>query len=104
MPTADDIAQQQALLAAHRRTLAALLQQLALLSAAQAPPSVLNGIVDARASIAHCKAALHSWGVAVEDHPDDESPDTPRLPRFSTLHQLRPPVSDFVWHEQTVVH
>jgi len=104
MPTSEDIAQQQVLLAAHRRTLAVLLQQMALLGATQAPPSILNGIVDVRASIAHCKDALHSWGVVVEEHPDDESPDKPRHLRFSPPHQLRPPVSDFVGHEQTVEH
>src|SRR5439155_1121726 len=69
-----------------------------------APPSVLNGITDARASIARCKAALSAWGVAVQDYPDDQAPDAPGHPGSSTVHHLRPPVSDFVGHEQTVDH
>jgi predicted ATPase len=100
MPTADDIAQQQALLAAHRRTLAALLQQHALFGAAHAPPSLVNGIDDARASIARSKATLRAWGVAVEDHLDDQAPGTSTPLGSPILHQLRPPVSDFVGHEQ----
>lgn len=75
MPDADAIAQQQELLAVHRRTLAHLLQQVAQFSAGHLPAHVANGIAEARASIAHCKAALRGWGEMVEDRPDDAEPE-----------------------------
>jgi hypothetical protein len=74
MPNQDDIAAQQALLQAHRRTLGVLLEQEAKLGAAYAPPAIANGIAEARAAIAQIKRALREWGVAAEDLPDDEAP------------------------------
>jgi hypothetical protein len=64
---------QRALLVAHRRTLTIYLKQLATHSSANAPPSVEQGIREARAAIGQAKTALRKWGVAVDDHPDDEA-------------------------------
>lgn len=76
MPTQDDIVEQQQLLDAHRRTLAAYLKQQALVGGAQATPvAVTHGIAEARASIARVKRILRGWNVAVEDHPDDVATD-----------------------------
>jgi tetratricopeptide (TPR) repeat protein len=68
-------------LAAHRRTLAVYLRQLANLGADHAPPGVHNGIDKARAEIARLKAALRAAGVAVEDEIGDlATPDAETLP------------------------
>lgn len=64
------IANQQELLATHRRTLAHYtLQQAAL--GFLAPPAVTNGIHKAREEIRRIKARLREQGMDVEDHPDD---------------------------------
>lgn len=69
----DEIDQQQTLLATHRRTLVHLLQQAAQYGGeVSAPPSVSNGIHEARANIRHIKATLHGYGVPITEHPDDE--------------------------------
>jgi len=70
--TPRDIATQYKLLDAHRGTLATRLLQLAIHGTAHAPTEVISDIDTARERIAHCKAALRGWGVAVEDHPDDQ--------------------------------
>jgi outer membrane protein assembly factor BamB len=68
------IDQQEILLATHRRTLAHLLNQLALVGGrAYATPQVVNGIREARENIQHVKQALRDWGIAVADHPNDRS-------------------------------
>jgi predicted ATPase len=101
----EDIQLQQELLATHRRTLAHLIRQAAAYGGeTYAPTSVANGMHEARENIARITGVLRGWGVAFDEHPNDESPDAPRLPRFSTFHQLRFPVSDFVGHAQTVDH
>jgi uncharacterized protein YjbI with pentapeptide repeats len=69
----EEIAQQQTLLAIHRRTLAHELQRLALLTTAHAPPEIIHGIAEARANIARIKVILRASGVEVADHPDDEA-------------------------------
>src|SRR5215218_3524499 len=74
MPTQDDIANQQQLLAAHRATLAVYLIQRAQLGPGFAPPGVTNGIHVTCVEIRRCKAILAGWGEAVEDHPDDDGP------------------------------
>lgn len=71
-PTAEEVADQRALLAAHRQTLAIYLRQRAQFGSAYAPPAVEGGIREARAGIRRCVAALRGWGEAVADHPDDE--------------------------------
>jgi hypothetical protein len=69
----DEITGQQQLLAAHRRTLAIYLQQQAEIGRAYSPPSLVNGIAEARASIRQIKQRLRDAGVAVADHPDDST-------------------------------
>jgi hypothetical protein len=66
-----EIAQQQTLLATHRRTLASYLQRLGILTTAHAPPEITHGIAEARANIARVKAILRTSGVNDKDHPDD---------------------------------
>jgi hypothetical protein len=73
MLSEEELDQQQTVLAAHRRTLAAELARLALVGAAHAPPEVTNGIAESREHIARVKAILRASGVAVADHPDDTS-------------------------------
>ncbi len=71
MPFQEDIEVQRELLAAHRRTLSIYLRQLASSGFVHAPPTVLNGIQEARGNIARIKTVLRDWGVEVEDLPDD---------------------------------
>ena len=73
-PSAEEINNQQMVLQAHRRTLAAFLQRAALLGSAHVPPEVSNGIYDARREIERIKAVLRGWGVASDDYPDDRPP------------------------------
>jgi Tfp pilus assembly protein PilF len=73
MTDADNTTSLQEQLAAHRRTLAVLLRQLANLGADHAPPGVHNGIAEAHREIARLKAALRAVGVAVEDQVDDKA-------------------------------
>jgi nucleoside phosphorylase len=78
MPTDEAIAQQQRLLATHRRTLAILLDQQAQHTPAYAPPSIAHGIAEARAQILRIKAALRGWGQPAEDEPNDAPADSAR--------------------------
>src|SRR6266498_4033761 len=81
MPSEEEIKAQQELLAAYRHTLAQYLKQRAMLSELLAPPGIAHGIQEARDHIRHVKKSLHSWGVAVEDHPnDEEAPSTQDVP------------------------
>jgi len=73
MRSQEEIADQQELLAIHRRTLAQYLKQQAALTGAFVPPGVVHGLREARDNIRRVKGILRSWGVAVEDHPDDEA-------------------------------
>jgi hypothetical protein len=70
--TPEQIADQRELLAAHRRTLAVYLRQLATLGSAYVPPSVSSGIREARVGVRQAKSALRGWGVEVEDLPGEE--------------------------------
>ena len=74
MPTEEDIAHQQELLAAHRRTLAQYLKQQALISELFTPPAISHGIDEARANIQRVKSTLSAWGIPIEDLPDDQTP------------------------------
>src|SRR3954470_15893727 len=74
MPNQEDIAHQQELLAAHRRTLAQYLKQQALISELFTPPAIGHGIDEARANIRRVKSTLQAWGIPTEDLPDDEVP------------------------------
>jgi molecular chaperone DnaK len=68
----EEIDAQQNLLATHRRTLSVLLQQQAQHTLAYAPPGTINSIMEARDNIRRIKEMLRDWGVAVQDHPNDE--------------------------------
>jgi hypothetical protein len=72
MPDADQISQQQTLLTMYRRTLAHYLKQQAAHGSAFLPPSVAQGIVEARDNIRRIKHILRDWQVPVEDFIDDE--------------------------------
>ena len=87
MPSADDIKRQQTLLATYRRTLSILLEQRATHGAAYAPPATVSGIIEARGQIAQIKGVLRSWGVAVDDNPNDEE---------ATVGDLLGPIPTFV--------
>lgn len=72
MSSTEEITQQQERLAAYRRTLAHYLTQQALQGGSlYAPPAVTNGIHESRENIKHIKLTLRTWGVQVDDHPDD---------------------------------
>jgi Tfp pilus assembly protein PilF len=94
MTDADDTTNLKAQLAAHRRTLAILLRQVATHTEAYAPPAQLSGIDKARAVIAHLKAALRAAGVAVEDEigdgamPDEAARPAPSRPSRGFADQL----------------
>jgi len=77
MPSPDDIAHQQNLLAIHRRNLRHYLGQQAQLGPAQTPIGTLNGIEEERANIKRIKGILSGWGQTVESDPDDEPPAPP---------------------------
>jgi hypothetical protein len=70
-PTTEVIADQQKLLMTHRRTLAILLEQQAQHTTAYVPTSIVHGIAEARDHIRQIKATLHSWGVTVDDQPNE---------------------------------
>jgi hypothetical protein len=74
MPNPEDIANQQELLAAYRRTLAQFLKQQALISELFTPPAIANGIDESRENIRRIKTTLREWGVPVDDLPYDEAP------------------------------
>lgn len=74
MPSQEEIADQQELLATYRRTLARYLKQQAALGEAYVPPGVSEGIREARNNIRRIKDILRTWDVPVENHPDDEPP------------------------------
>lgn len=71
MASSEEIAHQQTLLTTYRRNLAHYLKQQAALGEAYAPPSVANGISEARNNIQRIKRILRGWNIAVEDSPDD---------------------------------
>ena len=72
MAEQEQIDNQLALLALHRRTLAIHLKQLAQLGALHASPGLFHSIEESRANIRRVKSILRIWFVSFEDHPDDE--------------------------------
>jgi tetratricopeptide (TPR) repeat protein len=109
--TGDDfIAQQQALLADHRRRLALRLRQQAMQGAAHVAPEVVFDIEEARSQIALIKARLRATSIVVDDHPSDNtgearvitpsltphvpmsSPDVAPLPAGSRMPHARNPL------------
>jgi hypothetical protein len=89
-----DIHDQQALLRAHRQTLAVYLQQRALLGAALTPPGIVNGIIENRAAIQRIKQTLRDWGAEVDDHPNDTDPTLSLGPSDIHTAQSHPAPSD----------
>ena len=92
MPSEEEVADIQERLQTYRRTLAHYLRQQAQLGSAYAPPAVANGIAEARREIGRLKAVLSSWGIAVEDMPDDgdaASRTTPATPPTSKIIDMR---------------
>lgn len=91
MPSQEDINNHLARLDTLRRRLADELRQLAGLGALYAPPGLLADIRDARQQISRVKEALRSWGVVVEDLPDDVEDSERRLRVFiSYKHDVLP--------------
>ena len=88
MPTPEDIAAQQNILAAYRRTLALyLVQRAAQGGAGYVQIGVANGIIETRGHILRCKETLRSWNAPIEDHPDDyeaEAPDPASAVRLAS--------------------
>lgn len=86
MPSKAEITAQQELLTAHRHTLSIYIKQQAIHGEAYSPPSITYGIYETREHIRKIKQTLRSWGVQVNDHPNDEknvgsasSPPPPRI-------------------------
>jgi hypothetical protein len=102
MPDQTAIDSQQALLAAHRRTLAVYLQQQAQLGTAYEPPAVANGIAEARTAIQRIKATLREWGVAAEDLPDDS--DVTASAPAATTRPLPPSSARNMFHFHAPIH
>jgi hypothetical protein len=69
---------QQEVLTAYRCTLAELLRQRALIAEVFIPPSIGNGIQEARNHIRQIKKTFHDWGVAIEDDLNDEEAPSPQ--------------------------
>ncbi len=94
----EDIAQQQVLLATHRRTLAHLMKQAAHFSAGHLPAHIASGIDEARAEIVQIKAVLRENGVTVADHVNDRPasgvlvsrlPEKERCNRLAMIEKVR---------------
>ena len=88
MPDKEAIENQLQLLAVYRRTLVQYLKQQAMIGTTYIQPGVTQGIHEARQHIKRIKNTLKSWGVDVEDWPDDEElPEEmpPRTIRSVTL-------------------
>lgn len=77
MATQGDIDQLLELLQTHRQTLAILLTQSAKIGSLYVRPEVSHGITEARAHISRIKEGLRAWGVAIEDHPNDQESNEP---------------------------
>lgn len=92
----EEISQQLQLLTINRRTLAHYLRQRDQQGYLNTPPGILNGIDEARSNIRRIKGILQSWGVSVEDLPDDEEAISRHIPAYSadtsvaTLHSKQP--------------
>jgi hypothetical protein len=86
--TTEEIANQQQLLATHRRTLNHYLDQQAKLGTQYAPPGVIHGIYEARQEIRRIKEILRGWGIPVSDHPDDGQSPNERMSSDMALLEL----------------
>ena len=72
MSDQEEVDGQIELLTVYRRSLSRYLRQQAQLGEAYAPPAVFEGIHEARENIRRIKGILRSWGIHIEDHPNDE--------------------------------
>src|SRR6188472_1967972 len=81
MPTQEDIAEQRELLQAHRQTLDILLDQQTSFTPRYTPPSIVNGIIEARREIVRIKQTLRDWGVEVADRAIDTERPIDRIKR-----------------------
>lgn len=68
----EEIGSQRQLLDAHRKTLTIYLVQQAKLGTMYTPPSIENGIREARANISLIKSILRKWRQPVDDYSLDE--------------------------------
>jgi hypothetical protein len=75
MPSNDDIAHHQKLLAMYRGLLAEYLRQRELWDRTQIPDFLRAGIAILRDNIVKLKGLLRGWNVAIDDHPNDEGPN-----------------------------
>ena len=74
MPDQEEIIKQQDLLVTYRRTLGHLCKQAAQYGGeSSVPPNVANGIYEARRNIQQIKDSLRSWGLSIEDLPEDQA-------------------------------
>jgi RNA-directed DNA polymerase len=69
----EDIDHQEWLLNTHRRNVATLIQQIALIGIL-VPLQITNQLHDEREKIKRIKQILRGWNVPVKDHPDDDAP------------------------------
>jgi hypothetical protein len=90
MLSSEEIAEQQQLLATHRRTLAVYLRQRAQIGQAYSPPALINGIDETREHIRRIKEALKAAGITAPNDPDDEEPQQPQ--RHSAAQPRQDPV------------
>jgi superfamily II DNA or RNA helicase len=72
MPTEEDVFNQKQRLDINRRNLQTYIIQMDTIGRAYVTPAIINGIYEARDNIRRIKAILRSWGVEVEDMPDDD--------------------------------
>jgi hypothetical protein len=75
MPRRYSIDRHQKLLIMYRALLAEYLRQHQQWARTEVPGFLSAGISTLRAHILETKAALRGWKVAIDDHPDDQSPD-----------------------------
>lgn len=71
-PSAEEIDSQRKRLELYRQNMRVYLDRKAMVGAAHITPEIHLGIDQARAEIRRIKDMLRSWGVAVDDHTDDE--------------------------------
>ena len=103
MAEQQDIQGQLILLETHRRTLHHRLKQLIIHGEANVPSSIAHDILESRANISRIKTTLRKWGVATEDHPDDEEPATIQATPSSTFKSLALSNRNFVAFASTVL-
>src|SRR4051812_9335302 len=72
IPSQEDIDNQLYVLVTRRRSLALHLRQRAISGSGFMASNLMHAIIEGRQDIARIKAILRSWGIDVEDHPDDE--------------------------------